>query len=128
MSTADGMELAETRPYASYVERLAQSQIPYQHCQSCGTNFFYPRVLCPDCGSIDVIWACSAGKGVVYAVTSVAQRDAEPYVVCLIDVDEGFRMMSTVLHARDVRIGDSVHGHVEPVGDDYRVVFEPEVQ
>lgn len=39
-------------------------------------------------------WRESAGRGTVYATTTIRPRGGEPRVVSLIDLDEGFRMMS----------------------------------
>ena len=49
----------------------------------------------------------SAGLGTVYARTVIHQRDADPYNVVLVDLDEGFRIMSSVddLANEDVKIG-----------------------
>jgi len=42
-------------------------------------------------------WRVSAGLGTVYAVTVAHPRDAsDPYNIVLVDLDEGFRMMSAV--------------------------------
>ena len=41
-------------------------------------------------------WRVSAGVGTVYATTRVRARGEEPRDVSLIDLDEGFRMMSRV--------------------------------
>jgi uncharacterized OB-fold protein len=38
----------------------------------------------------------SAGAGVVYATTVVRRPDEEPYNVCLVDLDEGVRVMGRV--------------------------------
>ena len=51
-------------------------------------------------------WRVSAGHGTVYATTTARPRDGEPYDVSLIDLDEGFRMMSRV--AGGGRIGQRV--------------------
>ncbi len=44
----------------------------------------------------DLEWRVSAGLGTVYATTVVHPREGAPYNVALIDMDEGFRMMSRV--------------------------------
>jgi len=43
----------------------------------------------------------------VYATTAVYRREAEPYNVVLVDLEEGFRMMSRVegMPAEEVGIG-----------------------
>lgn len=42
-------------------------------------------------------WRVSAGAGSVYATTVVRPRGGEAYNIVLVDLDEGFRMMSTVV-------------------------------
>lgn len=42
-------------------------------------------------------WGVSAGRGAVYATTTARPRGEQPYDVSLIDLDEGFRMMSRVV-------------------------------
>jgi uncharacterized OB-fold protein len=50
-------------------------------------------------------WRESAGAGTVYATTVIRPRGGEPREIALIDLDEGFRMMST---AGGAAIGDRV--------------------
>lgn len=48
-------------------------------------------------------WRVSAGLGVVYAVTVAHPRgESEAYNIVLVDLDEGFRMMSTVVSGEPV--------------------------
>lgn len=45
-------------------------------------------------------WRVSAGQGTVYAATVAHPRgDSDPYNIVLVDLDEGFRMMSAVVGA-----------------------------
>jgi uncharacterized OB-fold protein len=98
-----------TSPRAGFDEGLAAGELRFQRCASCDAVIFYPRVMCPGCGGSDLEWQVSAGRGVVYSTTTVAQRDSPGYDVSLIDLDEGFRMMSTVTgDPAGVRIGDRV--------------------
>lgn len=124
-------EISEPQPYAAYQALLAQGQIAFQRCRACAEAIFYPRTLCPHCGATDLAWESSAGRGTVYSTTTVPVRDGAAYAVCLVDLDEGFRMMSTVVDvpADDVRIGQQVVGRIDQVpgaeGQDgeHRVVF-----
>jgi len=85
-------------------------------CQDCGKHHFYPRALCPHCFSDRLEWTQISGKGTVYSYT-VARKPAGPaflpdvpYVIALVDLAEGPRMMSNVMTASpdSVRIGDAV--------------------
>jgi len=83
-------------PLAAYVRRLEAGRLAYQACGDCGHRFHYPRIACPSCGSRAVAFRDSAGLGTVYARTVIHGRNEAPYNVVLIDLDEGFRVMSRV--------------------------------
>lgn len=53
-------------------------------------------------------WRRSGGVGRVYATTTVHRRDEEPRNLSLIELDEGFRMMSRVESPRPVEIEQRV--------------------
>jgi len=63
-------------------------------------------------------------RGVVHATTVVRPRGEEPYNVCLVDLDDGVRMMGRVegLAPQDVTIGLRVQGRA---GEDGVVVYDP---
>jgi uncharacterized OB-fold protein len=118
-------------PHAHYLEGLDAGELRYQRCRDCSAVVFPPRVLCDRCGSTNLRVEVSAGLGTVYSATAVTQRDQPSYSVCLVDLDEGFRMMSTVVDiaAEDVGIGLRVSARFEGVdeagalGQTARVVF-----
>src|SRR5215210_7995317 len=96
-------------PAEVYRRYLEGGKLGFQRCRDCSLAVFYPRVLCPVCGSVSLEWLTSGGRGVVYATTAVYRRDGEPYNVALVDLEEGFRMMSRVegVPAEEVEIGRS---------------------
>ena len=93
-----------------------------------GRLSYYPRVLCPVCGSVSLEWETSSGRGTVYATTAVYRRDAEPHNVVLVDIEEGFRMMSRVegVAAEEVEIGTRVKLKIASDEDGPVPVFVPE--
>ncbi|MBS1889203.1 MAG: OB-fold domain-containing protein [Actinobacteria bacterium] len=95
-------------PWIGYQEGLAAGELRFQRCGDCARAVFYPRVVCPHCGSTALAWEISSGAGTVYATTVMRPHRQEPYNVCLVDLDEGFRLMSRVdrVPADGVRIGD----------------------
>ena len=117
------------KPPASVYRRYLESgELGFQRCAGCGAAVFYPRVFCPVCGSADLTWKTSSGRGVVYATTAVYRRDADPYNVVLVDLEEGFRMMGRVegVPAEMVEVGARVSLRVDSEGDDPVVVFVPQ--
>lgn len=115
-------------PAEVYQRYLESGRLGFQRCGGCGAAVFYPRVLCPACGSSALEWETSTGRGVVYATTAVCRRDADPYNVVLVDLDEGFRMMSRVegVPAEGVEIGARVEIRVDRDEDGPVPVFVPE--
>lgn len=114
------------RVYAQYLEA---GKLAFQLCNDCEASIFYPRVLCPVCGGTSLQWQESTGYGTVYATTAIYRKDAEPYNVTLVDLDEGFRLMSRIegIPATEIEIGMDVCLKVLPAeGEQGSVaVFEP---
>jgi hypothetical protein len=96
---------------------LDQGEFWIQKCQSCHTHVYFPREMCPHCGSDAVDFVAPSGLGTVYAVTTVRRKPADggDYNVSLIDLDEGPRLMSTItnLPPDRVKIDQRVKAHVE---------------
>ena len=108
-------------PLATYIAHLEKGELAYQFSPSLGAAVFYPRVIAPKTGKADLEWRISKGLGTVHATTVVHPQAGEPYNVCLVDVDEGFRMMSRVedVAPTAVHIGMRVTFRVHPAqGDD----------
>ncbi len=82
-----------------------------QRCTACGAHQFYPRPLCLacECGSLE--WVDAAGTGTIYSLTTVRIPVTEdlkpPYLVALVDLDEGPRLLTNI-EADSARIGDRV--------------------
>ena len=90
------MESIAQSPLAIYQQHLDNGELAYQWSPQANRAVFYPRVICPYTGSERLEWRVSAGLGTVYAVTVTHPREGAPYNVALIDLDEGFRLMSRV--------------------------------
>lgn len=115
-------------PLTVYQDHLDRGELAYQ--VSDGRPVFFPRVAAPGTGSTDLAWQVSKGLGTVYATTVNYYRGAPPLNVALIDLDEGFRMMSRVedIAADAVRIGLRVKLRVLPAAEGRAAlpVFVPE--
>ena len=123
-----GMNPTAGEPPAWVYRRYLESGVlGFQRCVRCGAALFYPRVLCSLCGGNDLTWETSSGRGVIYATTAVYRRDGDPYNVVLVDLEEGFRMMSRVegVPAERVEVGARVTLRLEPADDGPLPVFVP---
>jgi uncharacterized OB-fold protein len=117
-------------PESIYQQYLAAGKLHIQRCENCKTYLFFPRYLCPDCGSSNLAWTRASGKGTVYS-TTVMRRRAEAggdFNVCLVELEEGPRLMSRVegLPPQEVKIGMEVSARIAGGGgEDFYLVFTP---
>ena len=118
-----------TSPYATYLSHLEKGELAYQFSPAANRAVFFPRVTAPNGFSGTLTWKKSAGLGTVYATTFIAPKGEPAYNVSLIDMDEGFRLMSRVenLAADKVRIGMRVKVRIHPAAGDEGPypVFDP---
>jgi len=85
-------------------------------CVACGSHYFPKRSICPRCrrkGKLEEVRY--SGKGKVYSFTEissppVAFEDQAPYVLAIIELDEGAKVTGQMVDARvsDVKIGSRV--------------------
>ena len=124
------MPNATTSPLATYISHLEKGELAYQFSPEANRAVFFPRVLCPFTGSERLEWRVSKGLGTVHATTVVHPAEGAPFNVALIDVEEGFRLMSRVedIAPMDVKIGMRVKFRVHKPGgeNDPIPVFTPE--
>lgn len=113
----------DTQPYwdAARDDRLA-----LQHCAACNKVQAVPRSFCGHCQSPDLVWRDSDRQGVI-ASFSIVQRgptkafkDYSPYVLALVDVSEGVRLMLNIVGEDrfEAQIGDPVEIIFETRGND----------
>jgi len=79
-------------------EGCRQQELRLQHCADCHQFQFYPRIVCSHCDGSDLSWRKVTGKGRVASFTivrrGISRAYEAPYIVALIDLDEGPRMRS----------------------------------
>lgn len=111
---------------APYWEGAREDKLLLQRCGDCGTLRFFPRLLCTECGSENTEWDEVSGRGTVQSFTVVHRaafpefQAQTPYIIALIDLEEGPRMMTNIIgdDAHDVAIGDAVTVAFEERGRD----------
>ena len=113
---------------SQYQAALDAGQFQIQRGKACAQAVFYPRELCPHCGSDQLAWETPSGKGTVYSTTVIRRKpDAGgDYNVALVDLAEGPRMMSRVegMAPTDVKIGQAVQAEVIQHNGKGLVVFK----
>lgn len=112
-----------------YWDSANQERLMIRQCKACKEFHFMPRYLCPACWSIELEWIQATGLGVVHSFTIVRRAPMKefdhlvPYVIALIELNEGPRMMANILgpDALETRIGDQVQVCFEARGPEAKV-------
>ncbi len=90
----------ETQPFW---DGCAAGELRYQRCRSCGSVQPLPRSWCERCHAEDLEWLRASGRGTILSFTVVhraptaAWREETPYVIAIVEGEEGFRLMVNVI-------------------------------
>ena len=107
---------------APYWEAAARHELMLPGCDGCGLVFFPPREHCPGCWGRALSWHTMGGRGTVWTFTEVhvafyddTWADDVPYVVAVIELDEGPRLLANIVDPDLERLS---------IGDRVEVTFE----
>ena len=84
-------------------EGTKNHQLMLQKCSDCDHHWFPPSTVCTGCGSRNIEWVASSGKGKVFSFVIFHKLyhkgwDGEiPYAVAIVELEEGARMLSNVI-------------------------------
>lgn len=114
---------ADSKPYW---EAAAEERLVLQRCAGCGAHRFPPSRICPKCHDDDGAWVEVSGRGRIASFTVMRRAPTPafaarvPYVLALIDLEEGPRMMANIVgeDALEAAIGDGVEVCFEARGPD----------
>ena len=90
----------ETR---AYWEGAGRGELVLQRCRSCKTVQHRPRGICATCLSDEIEHFVASGRGEVYTYSVVRQnqmpafRDAVPYVVAYVQLEEGPQLLTNIV-------------------------------
>ncbi len=118
----------------AYWDGTREKKLMLQVCATTGKYQYPPRAASIHDLGAPVEWKQAAGTGTVYAASvhyvpgNKFMRDKVPYVVALIELDEGVRVMSNVINCPpdDVHVGMKVTVTWQPLPDGRALpMFEP---
>ncbi len=113
---------ADTQPFW---DGCRSGELRIQRCASCAKWLWQPRPICSSCQSPDPVWTKVSGDGFVASWTVMrpptlpAFADRVPYVLLLVELDEGVRLVGYLVD-RDGRLLRS-DGEAEAVAIGRRV-------
>lgn len=90
---------------AVFWKGLSQGQLLLQHCLDCGHVQYYQQGMCRQCASERLEHRPASGRGKVHSYSVVhrapgpAFKNDTPYAVLLVELEEGPRMISSLVGA-----------------------------
>ena len=86
----------------AFWDATAEDRFVLQRCTSCASVIWWPRAMCPDCGSFELELFDASGDGKVYSFSinrkgGGSWREASPYIVAYVELDEGPRLMTNIV-------------------------------
>ena len=114
---------ADSRPYW---DAAAKDELKLQRCSRCTAFQSIPRSHCADCHCEQLQWLTVPRQGTVVSFSIVhrgpskAFKDDVPYVLALVDLEVGARLMLNIRgdDRERVAIGDAVEIFFEARGDE----------
>src|ERR1700712_1147499 len=96
-----------------YWDAYREKRFLIAKCGACDRVHHYPRPICPFCWSDDVSPSEASGRATLYTYSTVFVNDLAPfkerlpYVAAMVELDEGPRVMTTVVGCdpADLRVG-----------------------
>ncbi len=86
-----------------YWEAARQHRLELPQCEDCNKHWFPPSRTCPHCLSTQFKWSQVSGRGKVFSfviydrIYRPAFTEDVPYVVALVELEEGPRILSNVI-------------------------------
>ncbi|WP_111735836.1 Zn-ribbon domain-containing OB-fold protein [Roseovarius amoyensis] len=90
--------------FEPFFHALANETVSFPKCGVCETFHWYPKLLCPHCGSDQIEWVATSGHAKVFSWTVVRHEFDDklafsvPYTVALLEITDapGVRIVSRI--------------------------------
>ncbi|MET0272805.1 MAG: Zn-ribbon domain-containing OB-fold protein [Phenylobacterium sp.] len=115
----------ESKPFW---DAAAEGRFLIKRCVPCGKPHWYPRAICPHCGSGETVWEESPGEGVVYTFSILRRSPTGPFALGYVTLDEGPAVLTNFVDVapEDLKIGMRVKVKFQPTeGGPPAPVFAP---
>lgn len=104
---------------APHWQGCREGKLRVQRCRECDGFVFIPEPVCSHCFADALEWVESSGRGTLYSFTVVHRPPrpsfAVPYVVAIVELEEGWHMLSNLIDCpqQEIAIGMPVVVHFE---------------
>ena len=135
MKPQEGTPLPRPTPLSKpHWEACKEGRLSVQRCEQCDSHVFIPLPLCSGCGSRDLEWVETTGRGEVYSYTTVWRPQRPefevPYTVAIVAMEEGWHILTNLIDCEpeDVVVGMPVEVAFHKMSDEITLpYFRPAV-
>jgi uncharacterized OB-fold protein len=112
-----------------YWDAARRGELVFQRCDACGTITRLPAPVCGACLGRELSWTPSTGRGSLYSWTVVWRPQhpsfVVPYAPAIVELEEGWSMMSAVVGCRpaDLAAGMPLAVEFHPVTDEMTLPY-----
>ena len=101
---------------ADFWKAAGEGRLLVKYCNDCKQYHWYPRAICPHCGSDRTEFKASPGTGTIYTLSVTRRAGPIVFAIAYVTLDEGVTMLTNIVDCDldALRIGQKV-----------RVVFKP---
>lgn len=113
-----------SRRAAPYWEGCRHHELRFVRCGRCGYVGLRPFSVCARCLAAEPLWVTSGGRGRLYSYTVVWRPQhpsfVVPYAPAIVELDEGFMMVSAVIGCEPdaLHVGIPLAVEFHPASDD----------
>ena len=112
----------------AFWDAAQNNQLSLKFCNSCKEPHYYPRTICPHCGSDDTLWVESKGLGEIYSYTVMRRGVDVPFAMAYVRLNEGISLLTHLTNCDfdAIQIGQKVRVVFQETQDGVKThLFEP---
>jgi hypothetical protein len=100
----------------TFWEGASEGILRIKSCGACERAHYYPRAICPHCGSDRTDWIDCRGEGEIYSVSVMRRGVGAPYAVAYVTLDEGPAVLTNIVDCDPDTLA---------IGQRVRIAFKP---
>jgi uncharacterized OB-fold protein len=116
---------SENKPFWDAAQ---ENRLILKLCNSCKESHYYPRSICPHCGSSETTWVESKGLGEIYSYTVMRRGVEVPFAMAYVKLNEGISLLTHLTNCDfdAIRVGQKVKVVFQETQDGQKThLFEP---
>ena len=111
MTDARSLRAPDINPETKvFWDATIEGRLLLKMCADCERSHYYPRTICPLCGSTNTHWVEANGKGSIYTFSTMRRGPFAPYALAYVTLDEGPAILTNIVDCEfdELKIGQRV--------------------